>query len=292
MWKVYLRFHFDSDPPIKGNSIPFNSQKQRQRSLHPWNKSASRRKARIKQNIHKKIFEEFGYAKQFEKATDISKLFWAKQPEPVIKKNLALAKKKQSKGYHIKNFEKFLCRLIQDEGSSFHAMKAKLFRSALDGNKTRLDDGVDSKDIIDKMTAFERSTGQKIDKKTLTRLMGYPTHLLKRALEGVEYRINGTLPKDKAPEEKKDSKKPIYETKWLTKKVEIYNPKTGKDEVRERKEKVCKIIGHEEDPSPMGRKRTLRDVKAKPVRSWIGLLIYALKLGSIEAINEKFFKKN
>lgn len=289
MWTVYLRFHFDSDPPIQQNSIAFNSQNQLQRSPHPWNKNASRRKARLEQNIHKKIFEDLGFGGQYQKATDISKLFWAKQAEPVIKKVLTLAKKKLSKGYRIKNFEKFLFRLIQDEGSSFHAMKAKLFRSALDGNKTRLDEGVDSKDIIDKMTAFERSTDQKIDEKTLTRLMHYPTHLLKRALEGVEYRINGTLPKDKPIEEKTSTKKPIYETKWITKKVEIYNPKTGKDEVRELKEKVCNIIGHEEDPSPVDRKRT--PDKVKPVRSWIGLLIYSLKLGSIEAINEKFFRK-
>jgi len=291
MWSIYLRLHFDSDPPIQENSISFNSQNPLQGSLHPWNKNTSRRKSRLEQNIHKKIFEDFGYAKQFEKATDISKLFWAKQSESAIKKVLGLAKKKQSKGYRIKNFEKFLYRLIQDDGNSFHSMKAKMVRSALDGNKTILDNGIDTRDILDKMTAFERSTDQKIDEKTLSRLMCYPTHLLKRALEGVDYRMNGTLPKDKPSEEKKGSKKPIYETKWLTKKVEVYNPKTGKDEVRERKEKVCKIIGYEEDASPMNRKRTLSDVKAKPVRSWIGLLIYALKLGSIEAINEKFFRK-
>lgn len=291
-WFLLIKYSFDLDPSdigIQANSSQINTKTPHQGSTHPWIKQASHHKLRLKKNTHHNVFQRLGFNKQFNKATNISKFFWAKQPEALIEKCLKLIKKKQAKGYKFHNFEKFLYHLIQTEGNSFYCLKAKLFRSSIDGQKTKLDDGMDTRDIIDKMQQFEKDTGEKIEEKTLLKLMRYSTHMLKRALEAVEYRMKGVTPKDRQSAEATTSKgQPIYETRLVTKKFKVYNPKTGLEEVRERKEKVQVIVGYEYMVSK-DQKHNLRGDKT--IRSWVGLLIYALKLGSIEAINEKFFKK-
>ena len=139
------------------------------------------------------------------------------------------------------------------------------------------------------MRRLEKDTGEKIEEKTLIKLMRYSTHMLKRALEAVEYRMKGVTPKDRQSAEENTYKgQPIYETRLVTKKFQVYNPKTGLEEVRERKEKVQVIVGYE-DTIAIDQKQKLTGDKT--IRSWVGLLIYTLKLGSIESINEKFFKK-
>ena len=289
-WLCLIKYSFDSEPPdaSKQAQIAFTSSKaSHQEYLHPWIRKASLRKERLKQNTHRDLFQQLGFGLQFDNATDISKFFWAKQPAKTIEKCLKLIQRKQAKGYKFRSFEKFFYHLIQGEGKSFHSMKAQLFRAALDGQKTRLDDGADTRDIIDKMRQLEKDTGQPINEKTLLKIMRNSTHMLKRALEAVEYRMKGITPKDRHEEQVVAKGKPIYETRIITKKFTVYSPKAGKEEVRERKVKEQVLVGYAEK-SPVERKRTL---KGKPIRSWVGLLIYALKLGSIEAINEKFFRK-
>jgi len=291
-WVLRVKYSLDPEPPdpqIQANSPLINTQTPHQGYTHPWIKQASSHKSRLKKNTHQHVFKQLGLNKQFNNATNISKFFWAKQPEALIKKCLKLIKKKQAKGYKFQRFEKFLYHLIQTEGSSFYCLKAKLFRSSIDGQKTRLDDGMDTRDIIDKMRRLEKDTGEKIEEKTLIKLMRYSTHMLKRALEAVEYRMKGVTPKDRQSAEENTYKgQPIYETRLVTKKFQVYNPKTGLEEVRERKEKVQVIVGYE-DTIAIDQKQKLTGDKT--IRSWVGLLIYTLKLGSIESINEKFFKK-
>ena len=293
-WMLFVKYSFESEPPDhKDHTVLLlpSSQPLHQEYLHPWIRKASLRKKSLKQNIHRDLFQQFNFGSQFDAATDISKFFWAKQPEKNIEKCLRLIQKKQDKGYKFRSFEKFLYHLIQGEGKPFYAMKAKLFRAALDGNKTRLDDGADTRDIVDKMRQLEKDTGQKIDEKTLLEIMRHSTHMLKRALEAVEYRMKGITPKDNRQGEEQvvAEGRPIYETRLVTKKFTVYSPRTGRDEVRERKEREQVLVGYASSPKDRTRKRMLRSHKA--IRSWVGLLIYALKLGSIEAINEKFFKK-
>ena len=290
-WMLLVKYSFDSEPPNpKDHPVlhPSRSQPLSQEYLHPWIRKTSLRKKRLKQNIHRDLFQQLGFGVQFDEATDISKFFWAKQPAKIIEKCLKLIKRKQVKGYKFRSFEKFLYHLIQTEGSSFHTMKAKLFRAALDGQRTRLDDGADTRDIVDKMRQLEKDTDQKIDEKTLNKIMSNSTHMLKRALEAVEYRMKGITPKDRQGEGQVVAEgQPIYETRLITKKFTVYSPKTGRDEVRERKEREQVLIGYAK-PGPKERQRK---PKGKAIRSWVGLLIYALKLGSIEAINERFFRK-
>lgn len=291
-WFLLIKYSFDSEPPdreIQANSPQVNTQTPHQGYIHPWIKQANSHKLRLKKNTHQHVFQQLGFDKQFNNATNISKFFWAKQPEALIKKCLKLMKKKQAKGYKFHCFEKFLYHLIQTEGNSFYCLKAKLFRSSIDGQKTKLDDGMDTRDIIEKMRQLEKDTGEKIEEKTLLKLMRYSTHMLKRALEAVEYRMKGVTPKDRQSAEATTSKgQPIYETRLVIKKFKVYNPKTGLEKVRERKEKVQVFVGYE-DTITTDQKHSLRGDKT--IRSWVGLFIYAVKLGSIEAINEKFFKK-
>ena len=144
-------------------------------------------------------------------------------------------KQKTAKNFRYRSFEKFLCHLLKTESKTFHSMRSQLLRSAVDGNKTRLDEGADTREIVEKMRQLEKETKQKISEKNLERFMIHPTHLLKRSLEAVEYRMKGITPKDKNLKGETDTQKqktPIFEMRLVNKKVEIYNPKTGKDERR------------------------------------------------------------
>ena len=292
-WLLFAQFRFNADPPIQQKPSKFSvseSQSQHQRYSHPWFDQKTVQESSIENHKHRALFEKFGYGMEFHSATEASRNFWAKKPADLIGKALNLITKKSAKRFKYRSFEKFLCYLLKTEATSFYSMKAQLLRKAIDGNQTRLDEGVDTREIVDKIRLLEKETQQKLGEKNLERLMRHPTHLLKRALEAVEYRMKGMTPKENPSIEKSD---PIFETRWVVKKIEVYNPKTGKDEIREKKEKVRVIVGYKGDKkkpealNPMERKRTPR----VPIKSWIALLNYTVNLGSIEAINEKFFKK-
>lgn len=290
-WFFFVQFRFNADPPNQSKPLKFSfseSHSQHQRYSHPWFVEASLHEKSIENHKHRVLFEKFGYGKEFHSATEASRNFWAKQPADLIEKALKLITKKTAKRFRYHSFEKFLFYLLKMEATSFYSMKAQLLRKAIDGSQTRLDEGIDTREIVDKIQRLEEETEQKVGEKKLERMMRHPTHLLKRALEAVEYRMKGITPTDKHtsfPSIEKTA--PIFETRWVVKKVEIYNPKTGKDEIREKKEKVRVVVGYKEALSPVERKRTLRS----PIKSWIALLNYTIDLGSIEAINEKFFQK-
>lgn len=291
-WLLFARFRFNVDPPNQRKKLIPESQNQNQRSFHPWFSQISLHEKSVKKHKHHTLFKKFGYGKEFQSATDISRNFWDKQPNDLIEKALKLTKQKTAKNFRCRSFEKFLCHLLKTEAKTFHSMKAQLLRSAINGNQTRLDEGSDTREIVDKMRQLEKETKQKISEKILKRFMRHPTHILKRSLEAVEYRMKGITPKDEKLKCKTDTQKqktPVFETRWVNKKVEIYNPKTKKDELQEKKEKVPVVVGYKEDLNPM--ERTRKHTLKTPVKSWIGLLSYAVNLGSIETINDKFFKK-
>ena len=289
-WLLFVRFRFNVDPPKQRKKTISEPQNQNQRSFHPWFSQISLNEKSVRKHKHHASFKKFGYKKEFQSATDISRNFWAKQPTDLIEKSLKLTKQKTAKNFRYRSFEKFLCHLLKTESKTFHSMRSQLLRSAVDGNKTRLDEGADTREIVEKMRQLEKETKQKISEKNLERFMIHPTHLLKRSLEAVEYRMKGITPKDKNLKGETDTQKqktPIFEMRLVNKKVEIYNPKTGKDEFREKKEKVPVVVGYKKTLSSIERKCRIKN----PVRSWVALLNYAIKLGSIEAVNEKFFKK-
>ncbi len=296
-WLLFAQFRFNADPPIHTKSSKFSvseSQSEHQRYSHPWFDQTAVQESSIENHKHRALFEKFGYGREFHSATETSRNFWAKKPADLIEKALHLITKKSAKCFKYRSFEKFLCYLLKTEATSFYSMKSQLLRKAIDGNQTHLDEGVDTREIVDKIRRLEKETQQKLGEKNLERLMRHPTHLLKRALEAVEYRMKGMTPTDKPNSfpsiEKPD---PIFETRWVVKKFKVYNPKTKTDEIREKKEKVRVVVGYKGDQkkpeslSPMERKRTLR----APIKSWIALLNYTINLGSIEAINQKFFQK-
>lgn len=290
-WFFFVRFRFNADPPNQPKLSKFlvsESHSQHQRYSHPWFGQTTVQESSIENHKHRALFEKFGYVREFHSATKTSRNFWAKNSADLIEKALKLITKKSAKRFRYRSFEKFLYYLLKTEATSFYSMKAQLLRVAIDGNQTRLDEGADTREIVDKIRRLEEETQQKVGEKNLERLVRHPTHLLKRALEAVEYRMKGMIPTDKHTSfpsiEKSD---PIFETRWVVKKFEVYNPKTMKDEIREKKEKVRVVVGYKEALSPVERKRMLRD----PIKSWIALLNYTLNLGSIEAINERFFQK-
>nr|VFK80673.1 MAG: hypothetical protein BECKSD772D_GA0070982_11402 [Candidatus Kentron sp. SD] len=280
-WFFLVKCSFNSDPPKK-EKLPdltvFLPQKPKQSYPHPWFNGQETFK-------NAKLFEKFDYGEQYEESNFISKKFWAKQEPKLIEKVLKQYGKKKEKGLRIQSFERFFSHLVRSEGKSFFKFKAEKMRDAVEGNITAIALGFDSQAVAELIRELEKNTGQKIDEKTMIRLMRQPTQKLRKALEAVNYRVSGkTSPTKK--QANTGQKKPIYGERVVKEQISVYNPKTGKEEVREVKKRIKTIVGYEE---PKQEQKPLR--KYVPVKSWIGMLMFALKMDSIEEINDKFFKK-
>ena len=283
-WFILVKCSFNSDPPKK-EKLPdltaFLTDSQKQRYRHPWFNGQETFK-------NAKLFEKFGLGKEYEDSDSSSKGFWAKQEPKLIEKVLKQYGKKKEKGLRIHSFERFISHLVKSEGKSFFPFKAEKMREAVEGNVTKMALGIDSQAVADLIREMEKTTGQKLDEKAMARIIRQPTQKLRKALEAVKYRILGKTP-TKPKQADTVQKKPVYGKKVVMEQVSVYNPKTGKEEIREVKKYVNAIVGYKE----LKQEQTQKPPRKKyvPVKSWVGLLMFALKMDSIEEINDKFFKK-
>ena len=76
----------------------------------------------------------------------------------------------------------------------------KEFREAIDGKKTRLDKGVDTRFIVDSIRDKEKRSGSKISNYLIEKLIRKPSEFARTALEAVDYRMKLFGAKDKKVE--------------------------------------------------------------------------------------------
>lgn len=149
------------------------------------------------------ILDRFGYAKEIDTAMLHQKKRlindWDTQPEQV-EKVLRHIQRKQLHNHKIKNFWGFFNHLMKDDKVGYHAMRVKEFRDAIDGKRTRLNQGEDTKFIVDAVRDKEQRSKTKISDYLLEKLIRKPAHFARVALEAVDYRMKLSSAKDKKVE--------------------------------------------------------------------------------------------
>ena len=146
------------------------------------------------------ILDRFGYAHELDKAMLHQKKRlandWNRNPVQV-EKVLKHMQRKQFHNHKIKNFWGFFNHLMSEEKVGYHAMRVKEYREAIDGKKTRLDKGSDTKFIVDSIRDKERRSKTKISNYLLEKVIRKPSHFTRTALEAVDYRMKLFGAKDK-----------------------------------------------------------------------------------------------
>lgn len=224
--------------------------------------------------------------------------------EKDIKKLLRLMRRKVKKGWRLRSFWGFFMsevRKLPDRrrfGDPWFKMLSKEYRDAADGKKNRVTEGVDSNIIAEGITKLEDKTGEKIPEKTIERMIYHGVQILKTSLDVACYRKGlekGELPKENIPgKELSHSKgRPIFKQVKIN--TETKKPYTDEDSLAGKPFSFTnKIVGYEQvekqqNSLPQGKPRHKKEMPK--IRSWIGMVFYALSLGSCEAIQENFFKK-
>lgn len=146
---------------------------------------------------------------------------------------------------------------------------------------------------------MESKTGEKVPQKTLSWMLSKgDSQVWLKAIQAVKFRRNLDEPRTvKTKTEKVYEKRNKTET-WTTE--EAMRDSNGvllRDENEKvmwhRVEKTAKT-GFYEEVLVGTREVPIYDHEKAPkekVKSWVGLWVYAVKLGSVEAIDEKFFQK-
>jgi len=261
--------------------------------------------ASFKTCARRRLFEAFDFAEVYDEEMHIG--IWRileKEPIKKIAKALKLMKKKLSKGkFRMKNFVGFFTHLMNNnDAMGYSAHKAQLYRDAIDGKNTtattRLLSGHDSSEFVALAKEMEEKTGQKVDLKTLSWMLSKgDSQVWLKALQAVKFRGQLDAPR------KKTRTEDIFEKrmKTVTRKTEeavrdasgviqrdengtiLWRPVTKVEETGFYEEvlvgtREVPIEGHDKAPK-------------EKVKSWVGLWVYAVKLGSVERIDERFFQK-
>jgi len=254
----------------------------------------------------KKIFNTLNFSRQLSKAYYGTLLKLLTYSLDAIEKLLKLIRHKLSKGWKLRSFWAFFLHEIQKAPCKKRFAKkwfpfiAGEYRDATDGKQNKLIEGQDSATIVASISKLERETQEKITEKHLEKLLHYNTQNVKTALDMICYRLSlgkGELPEDKASKEDlKPEKKgrPIYKMV----KVNLKTKKPYAEQDRMQGEPFAftnKIVGYEkpqEDPKKTQEtSKDKRKRKITPIKSWIGMSFYALKLGSPWAITKSFCEK-
>ena len=253
----------------------------------------------------RRIFEMFGLVRQYDENMHIG-IWRAMEKEPVekIAKALKHMKKKHQKGYRFKNFVGFFTHLMKHpEKLGYHDFKAEIYRDAIDGKTTaeasRLLSGHDPAQFVALAKEMESKTGEILPIKTLNRMIrSGDAQVWLKALQAVKFRQQlDETKKPKTRTEKIYEKRKKTET-WTTEEaVRDANGVLKRDEngkiLWERVEKTAET-GCYEEVLVGTREVPIKDHGKAPkekLKSWVGLWVYAVKLGSVESINDKFFTK-
>jgi len=254
----------------------------------------------------KKIFINFKFSKQLSKAYYGTLLKLLTYSLDSIEKLLKLIRHKLSKGWKLRSFWAFFLHEIQKAprkkrfAKKWFPFLAGEYRDATDGKQNKLMKGQDTSMIVASITKLEKETEEKITEKHLEKLLHYNTQNVKTALDMICYRLSlgkGELPEDKTSKEEGQPEKkgrPIYQMVKVN--IKTKKPYTEKDRYQGVPFAFTnKIVGYEnpqgepkkyQEPPTEKRKR-----KITPIKSWIGMSFYALKLGSPWAITKAFCEK-
>jgi predicted transcriptional regulator len=252
----------------------------------------------------RRLFEAFGFVEVYDKQMHIG--IWRvleKEPIKKISKALKLMKKKLSKRkFRMKNFVGFFTHLMNNPDSmGYSAHKAQLYRDALDGKNTpattRLLSGHDSAEFVALAKEMEEKMGQKVDMKTLSWMLSRgDTQVWLKALQAVKFR--GQLDREKSSKTKTEE---IFENVPMS--CEYSQEVAVRDDNgRLKRDEAGKVIWEEKiftrqwmERRVVGTREVSVDAHKKApkekVKSWIGLWVYAVKLGSVEKIDASFFQK-
>lgn len=237
-----------------------------------------------------KLFSEAGFSKELKEFHPKVVKAMCKEDMKSLEKNLALMKKKLEKGMRItKSFVAYLTYLMKNSKKGRGAKKwyPKLtddHMDALNGKSTKgtkkLYEGATTSTIIASITQLQKDTGQKITRKDLSRLVRQRPEKLAKSLDHVLYRMKlGGVKKADSQTEKRGV--PIYEERFEIQKDLVFNPKTGREEVCERKVKKQVIVGYKPYQEPVKDSKT----KGKPIfkETWISKIveIFSPKAGGV-----------
>jgi hypothetical protein len=149
------------------------------------------------------ILDHFGYAGELDNAMLHQKKRLANDwnTNPIqVEKVLRHMQRKDLHNHKRKNFWGFFNHLMSEEKVGYHAMRVKECRDAIDGKKTRLDEGVDTRFIVDSIRDKEKRSGSKISNYLLEKLIRKPSEFARTALEAVNHRMKLMGTKDKKVE--------------------------------------------------------------------------------------------
>jgi hypothetical protein len=112
---------------------------------------------------------------------------------------------KIEKGFKMRNFFAFTSYRLKEEFGEYRyfTMRAKEMRKAIDGEKTRLDDGLDTKYIVDSIRDKERKFGVQIKEHLLDKCLRKSADFVRVALDAVDYRLKLDGIKQNDPKHKK-----------------------------------------------------------------------------------------
>jgi len=251
----------------------------------------------------RKLFESLGFGKQYDSMHIGIWRILEKEPIEKISKALKLIKKKHSLGkFKMRNFIGFFTHLMKGNNLGYSAHKAEAYRDAIDGKSTkgakRIMSGHDTAEFVALIKSTEKETGEKLPMKTLEWMLSQGnSQLLLKALQAVNFRRKLDAPSSKTKTEKVFKKVKKTET-WTTEEAmrdengNLLRDENGKP--RWHKVEKTAETGFYEEVFVGTREVPIHNHTKAPkekIKSWVGLWIYAVKLGSVEEIHEKFFQK-
>lgn len=273
----------------------------------------------------RKLFQKLGAGKIYDEKMHIG-IWRALEKEPLekIAKALKLMKKKLlKKNYRMRSIVGFFTHLMKSpEVMDYSSDKARIYRDAIDGKQTAETSKLMRGETCEKFVAFAREleakTGEAVDTKTLAWMLGKgDSQVWLKAIEAVNFRRRLDDPNRPKQEIQEETRMPIlpgsvvmedvYEDVTMKKTVteevaardesgQLKRDENGKIVWEERSfEKTWterRVVGQREVPmKPRGDVATHEKSPKKKVSSWVGLWVYAVKLGSVEAIHKEFFQK-
>ena len=111
--------------------------------------------------------------------------------QPRFEKIVLENRVKLEKGFRMRDFFAFTLYRLEGEFGEYRyfTMRAKEMRKAISGEKTRLDDGVDTKYIVDSIRDKERKFGVEMNQYLLDKCLRKPADFVRTALDAVDYRL-------------------------------------------------------------------------------------------------------
>lgn len=257
--------------------------------------------ADFKNCARRALFHRLGAGNFYDKTMHIG-IWRALEKEPIekITKVLKLMRKKIYGGKKVKSLLGFFTHLMKNP-EGFTTSRARIYRDALDGKKTpetdRLMSGQTCAEFVALARKMEAKSGQKVDTKTLAWMLGRgDSQVWLKAMRAVKFRMHLDTPR-KAKTQTENIYENVTMREEYTEEVAVRDEsgKLKRDDsggilwekrILEKTRVERRVVGTREVPVEVHGK-----APKEKVNSWVGLWVYAVKLGSVKKIDEKFFQK-